>query len=99
VVEVDKRSGIVVLEDYQGWDRKQMELAGPGLRRKERRFLEGIDAKHAAISLKRVDAESLKEGDRIRIPKYSYAFAGYGNGAGADVAPYYEKLEIKRKGK
>lgn len=99
VVEVDKRRGIVVLENYQGWDREQMRLAGTAGRTKVQRFLERIDAKHAAIFLKLADAERLKKGDRVKIPKYSYAFAGYGNGMGADVAPYYEKLEILGKGK
>ena len=99
VVEVDKLRGIVVLEYYQGWDREQMKLAGTAGRTMVQRFLERIDGKHAAIFVKLADAENLKKGDRIRIPKYSYAFAGYGNGMGADVAPLYEKLEIQPKRK
>ena len=99
VVEIDKRRGIIVLADFQGWDREQMKLARAASKSALQRWLDGIDAKHAALFLKRDDAARLKKGDRIRIPGYSYAFAGYGNGAGADVLPLYEKLEILPKRK
>ncbi len=99
VVEIDKRRGIIVLADFQGWDREQMKLARAASKSALQRWLDGIDAKHAALFLKRDDAARLKKGDRIRIPGYSYAFAGYGNGAGADILPLYEKLEILPKRK
>ena len=99
VVEIDKRRGIIVLEDYRGWDREQMNLARAGEKSATQRFLDGIDAKHAVIYLKREDAAKLRKGDRLRIPGYHYAFAGYGNGAGSSVLPLYEKLEILPKGK
>jgi hypothetical protein len=99
VVEIDKRRGIIVLADFQGWDREQMKLARAVSKSALQRWLDGIDAKHAALFLKREDAARLRKGDRIRIPGYSYAFAGYGNGAGADVLPLYQKLEILPKGK
>lgn len=99
VVEIDKRREIIVLADFQGWNREQMKLVRAVSKSALQRWLDGIDAKHAALFLKRADAEKLKKGDRIRIPGYSYAFAGYGNGAGADVLPLYEKLEILPKGK
>lgn len=99
VVEIDKRRGIIVLADFEGWDREQMKSARVVSRPALRRWLDGIDAKHAALFLKRTDAGKLKKGDRIRIPGYRYAFAGYGNGAGADVLPIYEKLEILPKGR
>ncbi len=97
VVDVDKRRGIVVLTDYKGWDREQMKLARAAARSATQRWLDGIDPKHAAIYLKREDAAKLRQGDRIEILEYRYAFAGYGNGTGADVLPIYDKLEILPK--
>lgn len=97
VVDIDKRRGIIVLEDYKGWDREQMKLARVVVKSATQRWLDGIDPKHAAIFLKHEDVAKLKKGERVQIAQYSYAFAGYGNGAGADVLPLYDKLEVSPK--
>ncbi len=97
VVDIDKRRAIIVLGEHKGWDREQMSLARVGAKAAVRRWLDGVDPRHAAIYLKREDVSEIKKGDRIRIADYSYAFAGYGNGAGADVLPLYDKLEILPK--
>lgn len=97
IVEVRKREAIVVLEDYQGWDREQLKRATVFEKSAVKRWLEGIDPKHAVIYLKAADVENLRKGDRIRIPDYHYASYSSGNGRSVDFLPLYEKVAVVAK--
>lgn len=97
VVDFDRRLGIVVLTEYKDWDREQMTVAHMGAKSATKRWLDGVDPKDSVIYLKPDHVAKLKKGDRIKIAEYSYSMLGYGNGAGADVMPIYDKLEISPK--
>jgi hypothetical protein len=94
VVDLNKRHGIIVLEDYKGWDQQQMKRAREGAKGAIRQYLDRIGSKQAAIFLKISDVEKLKKGDNIRIAEYSFAM---GSQRWSYVIPMYEKLEISPK--
>lgn len=80
IVEIHKRQPILVLENFQGWDREQTTKAAAGERADAQRWLKGLGPKQAAIYLKAEDMKALKVGMIVRIKGYRYAFSHPGNG-------------------
>ena len=95
VADVDKRNGILVLSDFNGWDREQMKHAQGGVKRAIQHLLNGVNPKHAAIFINVKDAERIKKGMRIKIAAYGYILDFPGGGSGdVIVIPDYDKLEV-----
>lgn len=87
VVEYERKGAILVLSDFAGWDRKQMEQARFLERASTRRWFESVDKKHAVIYIKKEDLKGLRNGAKIKITGYSYFTDEWA------VYPSYDKLE------
>jgi len=72
IVDYNRRSSILILSDFQGWDRKQMEQARLVERASIRRWFESLEKNHAPIYIKKADLKGLRKGQRIKITGYSY---------------------------
>ena len=98
IVEIHKRRPIIVLQNFEGWDREQTtRAAAAGEEADVQRWLRGLGPKQAAIYLKAEDMKGLKEGMTIRIKAYRYAFSHPGNGhAPVSLWCSYDELEVEK---
>jgi hypothetical protein len=87
VVEYERRGAILVLSDFAGWDRKQMEQARFLERDSTRRWFDSVDKKHAVIYIKKEDLKGLRKGKKIKITGYSFFTDEWA------VYPSYDRLE------
>lgn len=72
IVDYDRRSCVLMLKDFKGWDRKQTEYAPLVARSKTVKWLKSFDATHAAIFIKKDDIGKIKKGADVKIEGYSY---------------------------
>ncbi|WP_367872557.1 hypothetical protein [Luteolibacter sp. Populi] len=98
IVEIHRRSPIVVLEDFKGWDREQTVRVAVGEKSAIRRWLEGLGPKQAAVYLKAADVKGFEVGMTVRVKGYSYVSGSCDGGRGGSVVPWYDELE-KEPGK
>jgi hypothetical protein len=72
IVDYNRRASILILSNFQGWDRKQMEQARFVEHASIRRWFESLEENHAPIYIKKDDLKGLRKGQRIKITGYSY---------------------------
>ena len=93
VKDYDKKTGIVILEKFADWDRKQTSsgIVASKTKRRTVRWLQEVPKDQAAIWVKVPDMEKIRRGVSIEISDYHYIADEF------TIYPNYRELKVEDK--